>query len=429
MSTEYEAIVVGGGPAGSAAACRLARAGCRVLLLERHRFPRFHIGESLLPASNEVFRRLGLEGRIAGSGFVEKRGARFESEDGRLSCSIDFTACAGVASPRTYQVFRSELDRILIDRAAELGAEVRQGCRAVDAHVGPDGVEVRIQDIEGNEEGGEATATGTTTATGEVLVDASGQAGFLSKRLGLRRVDPDLRNVAVYAHFEGVATPPDGRPGDIRIVSRRDLGWIWFIPLSKTVTSVGAVASRKSHAERAGETAEEALDCYLDSTPVAARQMCHARRISPARFEADFCYAPRAYAGDRWLLAGDAGSFLDPVFSTGVLLALESGIEAADAIDAGLASGKITARSFAAFNRRQRRRFKRFRRFVQGFYDPAFRDLFLQPTDRFGLFDAIVSVLAGNWRPSLLDRLRIHLFFTLVAAQRRLPLAPRIHDA
>ncbi|MEE8523839.1 MAG: tryptophan 7-halogenase [Thermoanaerobaculia bacterium] len=400
MSADYQAIIIGGGPAGSAAACHLGAAGRRVLLLERHRFPRFHIGESMLPASNDVFRRLGLEDRIGEARFVEKRGASFVTEDGCLSSYIDFTSCADVASPLTFQVLRSQFDQILIERAAESGAEVRQGWRATGVELEPGGVAVTVTDPDGGE----------TTVTAAAIVDASGQAGFLAKRLGLRRVDPELRNVAVYAHYEGVTTPVGERSGDIRIVSRRDLGWIWFIPLSATATSVGAVTSREKHAERGGDSAENVLDRYLESTPAAAEQTGHARRISPARFEADFSYAPSAYAGDRWLLAGDAGSFLDPVFSTGVLLALESGLESAAAIDAGLAAGNLSARAFSAYNRRQRRRFKVFRRFAHGFYDPAFRDLLFQPTDRFGVLDAIVSVLSGNWRLPLRARMRIAAF-------------------
>lgn len=418
MSREYEILVIGGGPAGASTACRLAAYGRRVLLLERLRFPRFHIGESMLPASNAAFRRLGIEDRIGSGRFVEKRGASFESEDGSVSSYIDFPSCSDVPNPVTYQVLRSELDQVLLDRAVEVGAEVRQGCRASDVELGADGVAVSFVDADGRE----------TRATAEVLVDASGQAGFLAKRLGLRRVDPELQNVAVYAHYEGIPRPPGPRSGDIRIVSRRDLGWIWLIPLSDTVTSVGAVVSRQRHAQRDGESAEEVLARYLDSTPAAARQTRHARRISPARFEADFCYAPSSYAGDRWLLVGDAGSFLDPVFSTGVLTALESGLEAAEAIESALATGDLSAGAYATFERLQRQRFERFRRFARSFYDPAFRDLFLQPAERFGLLDAIVSVLSGNWQPSRSVRLRIALFFGLVEVQRWFGLAPRTHD-
>ena len=410
----YQAVVIGGGPAGSTAAWRLARAGRRVLLVERERFPRFHIGESLLPASNAVFRALGLDERVRGEGFVEKRGASFSTDDGELSSYIDFTACPGVSAPLTYQVPRARFDQLLLDHAIEAGVEVRQGCRAREVAFDAGGVALELAEDQG----------ATVAVEAEVVVDASGQAGFLAKRLDLRRVDPGLRNVAAYAHFEGVAQPTGERAGDIRIVSRRDMSWIWLIPLSQTLTSVGVVVPRR---RPAGERAEDLLDRYLAETPVAAEQMQDAERVSKARYEADFCYAPRVYAGDRWLLAGDAGSFLDPVFSSGVLLALESGFDAGGAVDRALARGGPSARAFAAYNRDQRRRYRAFRRFVRGFYQPGFRDLFFYPTQRWGLLDAIAAVLAGNWKPPLAVRARLRLFFALAAAQRVVPLVPRRH--
>ena len=416
---DYEAVVIGGGPAGSTAARRLVLSGRRVLLLERERFPRFHVGESLLPASNAVFRALGLEECLRGEGFVEKRGASFSTEDGELSSYIDFTRCPEVPAPVTYQVPRSRFDQLLLDHAAEAGVEVRQGCRARAVDFTADGVTLTAV-----EPGSAADRLRT-----EVVVDASGQAGFLAKRLGLRRVDPELRHVAAYAHFEGVEGPSGERAGDIRVISRRDMSWIWMIPLSARLTSVGVVVARRDQAAWGkNPSAEELLDRFLASTPVVAHQMRGAERVMPARYEADFCYSPRAYAGERWLLAGDAGSFLDPVFSSGVLLALESGFEAGDAVDRALAAGSVAAGAFAGYNRRQRRRYKAFRRFVRGFYQPSFRDLFFHPTSRWGLLDAIAVVLAGNWNPTLANRARLALFFALAGAQRAVPLVPRRHQ-
>ena len=415
----YQAVVIGGGPAGSTAAWRLARAGRRVLLVERERFPRFHIGESLLPASNAVFRALGLDERVRGEGFVEKRGASFATEDGELSSYIDFTACPSVPAPLTYQVPRARFDQLLLEHADEAGVEVRQDCRAREVAFEPGGVTLELVP---SREASVREASARVEA--EVVIDASGQAGFLAKRLRLRRVDPDLRHVAAYAHFEGVAQPSGERAGDIRIVSRRDMSWIWLIPLSEALTSVGVVMPRL---RPTGEKPEDLLDRHLAETPVVAEQVTGAKRVSQARYEADFCYAPRAYAGDRWLLAGDAGSFLDPVFSSGVLLALESGYEAGEAVDRALVQGDVSAHAFAAYQRTQRCRYRAFRRFVRGFYQPGFRDLFFHPTHRWGLLNAIVAALAGNWRPSLATRARLGLFFAMAAVQRVVPLVPRRH--
>lgn len=417
-SAALDVAIIGGGPAGSAAARRLATKGHRVGLFERQTFPRFHIGESLLPASNRVFEVLGIGERVRAERFVEKQGASFVTEDGALSAYIDFTDCSKVEAPLTYQVPRDRFDHLLLEAAREAGTSVHTGCRVKDVEWRREGVVLGVV----SEDGGERQVSA------RAVLDASGQSGFLAKRLALRRIDPELRNVAAYAHFRGVPRPEGPRAGDIRIVSRFDLGWIWVIPLPDGLTSIGAVMSRRHRAERGEKRAEDLLDAVLAETPVLARDLASARRVGPARFEADFSYAPSAYAGDRWLLAGDAGSFLDPVFSTGVLLALESGIEAAEALEEGLRRGDLSAAALAAYDRRQRRRYRHFRRFVRAFYDPDFRDIFFHPTNRFGLLDAVVSALAGNWRPGLRGRLLLGAFFSLASLQRRFTLVPRSHS-
>jgi flavin-dependent dehydrogenase len=256
-------------------------------------------------------------------------------------------------------------------------------------------------------------------------VDASGRAGFLAKQFGQRVADPILRNIALYRQYEDVPRADGRRAGDIRIVSRDDGGWFWFIPIGPDLTSVGIVMPREAHQRAARTTATATLDGLVSSTPVAATLLGTARPVGEARYEADYSYLHSLQAGPRFVLVGDAGAFLDPIFSTGVLLALQSGHEAGVAVAEGLAAGDLGAARFRAFERRVRRRYHHFRRFAVGFYDPAFRDLFMSPTARFGLFAAVLSILAGNWRPSLGTRLRIHLFFVLVAVQRVLPLAPR----
>jgi 2-polyprenyl-6-methoxyphenol hydroxylase-like FAD-dependent oxidoreductase len=182
---------------------------------------------------------------------------------------------------------------------------------------------------------------------------------------------------------------------------------------------------RESYHAIARATPDDTLDAVVADTPNVLRLVARARAITTAHFEADYSYLHSCQAGDRFALVGDAGAFLDPIFSTGVLLAMQSGIEAADAIHAGLHSGNLSASNFRAFERRVVRRYQYFRRFAVGFYDPAFRDLFLNPSSRFGLFEAVLSVLAGNWRPSFGIRSRLWLFFALVAVQRAVPLAPR----
>lgn len=414
-SLDHDVIVVGGGPGGAAVAIRLARRGRRVLVLERESFPRFHIGESQLPWSMELWRELGVDEALARAGFVDKWGASFITADGTVEQYADFTSAADTAQPRTYQVSRAEFDQLLLTHAAASGAEVQQPAHAVDVSFEPDGVTVRY------------LAGGTQHETrAAAIVDASGRAGFVARRRSERHFDPRLRNVSVHAQYEDIPRRPGRRGGDIRMVMRPDRGWFWFIPLSATVTSVGIVVPKDVHARAAGGELEESFAHYLAETPTAAALTAQARRVSPVRFDADYSYCANHFAGDRWLLVGDAGSFLDPIFSTGVFLAMQSGVEAADALDAALAAGDVSKRRFVRFERTTRRRYAHFRRFAVAFYDPAFRDLFFRPSGPFGMREAVISVLAGNWRPRLVTRLRIALFFAAVALQRRVEIAPRL---
>jgi len=408
--------VIGAGPAGAAAARALAARGRHVVVCERDRFPRFHIGESLLASANDCFDELGIAERIRAAGFPEKRGASLSTHDGGAGRPVDFTSSREVRRPQTWQVCRERFDQIVVDAAREAGAEVREGVRVDGCDFDPDGVALRWSAGDG--------ARGTLRAA--AVVDASGRGGVLARQLGLRRDEPRLANVAIYAHYAGVPPLPDDRGGDIRIVTRRDAGWFWLIPIDDRLTSVGVVLPRELYARLAKGDPERMLAELIADTPAVAELMAAARRDWPVRVEKDFSYGAAAYAGDRWLLAGDAGAFLDPVFSTGVSIALESGLEAARELDAALAAGDLSARRFRRFERTQRRRFAIFRRFVVAFYTPWFRDLFFQPNAPGALFRAVVTVLAGCWRPTWRTRGLVELFFLAVAAQRRFDLVPRL---
>ncbi|MGH9204703.1 MAG: NAD(P)/FAD-dependent oxidoreductase, partial [Vicinamibacterales bacterium] len=295
-----------------------------------------------------------------------------------------------------------------LEHGARCGARVLQGRNTKHAAFDAEGVTVTHTGEDGSEESVRVAA----------LIDASGRTGFMAKRIGERRKDPILRNISVHRQYTGIPRSEGRRAGDIRMVTRPDRGWFWFIPIDATVISVGAVVPQAVYNASAKRTPEQTLEFFLAETPAAAQLVANATPVTPARFDADYSYLHSRHAGDRFVLAGDAGAFLDPIFSTGVLMAMQSGIEAAEVIGEGLRDGDLRAHRFAAYERRVVRRYHHFRRFATGFYDPAFRDLFFSRSSRFGIYESVLSVLGGNWRPSWSTRIRLEAFFLFVALHR-----------
>ena len=406
---DFDFAVAGGGPAGTSAAISLAQRGHSVVLFERERFPRFHIGESLLSTANDSFAALGVAEKIEAACFPEKWGARLLTHDGESGRGVNFAEVLEVTRPQTYQVCREVFDGILLDRARETGVDVREGHRVSACEFRGDSVVLDFVPDDGD----------PARVRVRALVDATGREGLIARKLGLRTEEPRLANIAIYSHYTGVPRLSGDRPDDIRLVARSDSGWFWLIPISKELMSVGVVLPKKRFLQLPPGTPEEKLASTIADTPVIAELMRDAQRQWPVRVEKDFSYSASTYAGDRWLLVGDAGSFLDPVFSTGGSVALESGIEAAAALDRALARNKFSVRAFAAFSRRQRKRYESFRRFAVGFYTPQFRDLFFSSDPPPRLFRAVATVLAGEWNPSRWTRFLNYVFFAIVALQKR----------
>ena len=413
MSGVYDVAVVGGGPGGSTAAAFLAAGGLRVAVFERERFPRFHIGESLLPFNMGVFERLGIVDRL-GAEFIEKWGAQFISSDGRVRETFRFGDGLIPGRPMCYQVLRSRFDQLLLDTAAERGAQVFQGHTAVAAEVSSSsGAELRVRDELGAER----------MVRARFLIDASGRDGFLERRQRVRRMDPVLRKVAVFAHFEGVPRASGRDAGNIVLVLLRD-AWFWFIPLANGTTSVGLVMDGRRYQERTMQP-PEIFELAVTRCPAAAELLRPARRLSPVRVTSDWSYQCRRVSGDGFLMAGDTAGFVDPIFSSGVYLAMSSGELAARSVTRALARGDLSPRAFREYERETKRNVRQYRRLARRFYRPGFTEVCLSPAKRLRLTPAVISLLAGCLNGGWGLRWRLSLFYLVVRLQPFLPLAPR----
>ncbi len=412
-SKDYEVIVIGGGPAGATVAARLRQAGRRVALFERERFPRFHIGESLLPCSMPLFHELGVMPALERANFLPKYAAEFVTADGSITRRYAF-ADGLVAGPGSaFEVDRAEFDKVLLDHAAELGAVVEQETAVTKFECDASGVSVTVRGPAGDER----------VVTAELLIDATGQSSLLAGRLGLREMDAGLKNFAVFSHFEGATRHTGVCEGDISIVLVPE-GWWWIIPLRGEKTSVGLVAPGR-HLK--GRKPDEAyLMERIEATPYLKQRLQAAKRVAPVRNVSDYSYVSRHLVGERWLMVGDAGAFIDPVFSTGVYLGMQGAFHAAEAVERAFARRDFSAESFREYERFMRRIVGRYRSFVKGFYHPEFAEVLMHPSDWLKLRAAITSLLAGYGVDRFEVNWRVLVFRAIARANRTLQLTQRI---
>jgi flavin-dependent dehydrogenase len=367
-----DVVIIGAGPAGSAAAAILGEHGRCALVLEREKFPRYHIGESLLPFTFQPLQRLGLIDKMKGSAFIKKYSVQFVSPSGKASQPFYFfDRYDRETVAQTWQVLRSEFDQMLVDNARAKGATVLEGV-TVKSLITENG---RVVGVRAEKEGT------SVDYRAKLVLDCSGKEAFAAGRNNWRIRDPYLNKVAVWTYYRGAKRDPGIDEGATTVAYVPEKGWFWFIPLHDDMVSVGVVAEGK-YLSRGGVKSPEAIfQREIDQNLWIKDHLACGQQTGNYFITSEYTHHAKYCAMDGLVLAGDAYCFLDPVFSSGLMMALKSGVMAADAIHEGLSSGDLSATHFADYGKALRLGIENMRKLVYAFYDPHFS--FRKLTDRY----------------------------------------------
>jgi FADH2-dependent halogenase len=413
-TTDWDVIIIGGGPAGSTAATTLAQAGRRVLVLEKSKFPRFHIGESLLPYNRKIFDELGVWEKISSMGFTKKRAAQFIMGDDSRGNRLDFSKGSFTEYPEIVQVERSKFDEILLNHSREAGAEIREECMVVDHRIEKDRVVLKYRDAD----------LADHEITASYLIDASGLSNFTGNKEKVREFYPGHKKVAVFGHFSGIEMPQGEQQGDILII-RRTNSWVWMIPLEPDKVSVGLVIDAADF-KATGKKPQEVFDDAVADTKAVGKRFVNARLLDEMHVIMDFSYKNATLVGPRLIRVGDASGFIDPMFSSGVLLATTSGQQGARAIHEALKTKAPLTAGMKQYEKDNRKRIAIYWEFIENFYKLHFAQIFFQPYNRWGMVCSINAVLAGRTNLSWAVRWRLRAFFLLAWLNQYVPVAKRI---
>jgi len=386
MNESYECIVIGGGPAGATVATLLADQGHKTLVLERDRFPRHHIGESLMPETYWTFQRLGMLDKMKATDFIRKQSVQFVSASGKESLPYYFTDRDPGEHSITWQVRRDQFDVMMLDNARQHGAQVRQG------------VSVKEVLFDGEQAVGVRAAVNGTTAdlAANVVVDATGMSTLLARQLKLRTPDEKLRKAAIYAYYKGAIRSKGRDAGATLVINTPNRnGWFWFIPLCDELTSIGIVAPPAYLCTGRGDDPATTLKQEIENCPAIRQRLQSARQVSDVYVTSDFSYRANRMAGHGWVLVGDAFGFMDPIYSSGIMLAMKSGEFAADAIHDALQSDDFSASRLGSFADKLVSGMQLLRQLIYAFYDRDFSfGKFIQAYPEH--LDHLVRLLTGD---------------------------------
>ncbi|MGJ8654534.1 MAG: NAD(P)/FAD-dependent oxidoreductase [Opitutaceae bacterium] len=407
--TITDALIIGGGPAGSCAGAALAQAGLQVRIIETSDFSKPRIGESLLPNGNRLFKHIGVWDKIEAAGFVQKFGAEFETPDGSKNVHNIFAKGLISNLDYTYQVERPRFDKLLLEHATELGCKLDTTTKIQSASQHEDYIEV-------------ITTCGQKWKT-KWLLDASGRRRFLGK---LWKLPTDTNQypsrVAIYNHFKDFKRA-SGKEGGNIIITRKKDGWFWQIPISETITSVGCV-SLSSDLRAAKLGPNEWFEHCVQKCPAVAKRLDQAHTLNEFSSTTDYTHMFRDFCGPRYFLIGDAATFTDPIFSSGVYLSMESAIAASQAIIQS--SGSLSTNAQKKYTRTLKQRTKVVRELIDIFYSDSGFAVFMNPTDKFQLFAAVNAIVAGNTKLTFGVRWRYALFKQICRINRDYRLVPKV---
>jgi len=382
---QCDVLVIGGGPAGSTVAPMLAEKGYQVVLLEKAHHPRFHIGESLLPANLPLFERMGIAEQVKAIGMM-KPGAEFVSPNHEMSSVFSFADAWDKSMPYAYQVKRDQFDEILIRNAEKKGVEVHEGCKAKAVEFLPDNTAaIRAVHDDGREIEWQA----------RFVVDASGRDTFLANRFQIKQRNPKHNSSAIYGHFTGAQRHEGAAEGNITIFWFEH-GWFWFIPMQNDITSIGMVTWPYYMKTKGERSLEQFLRDGFAQCPKLSMRLTEAKLINEIEATGNFSYVSERNHGSNYVMLGDAYAFIDPVFSSGVMLAMNSGVIAAEAIDTCLQTPARAAAALKRFDALMKHGPKEFSWFIYRVTNPIMRDFFMGPSNVFRAKEAVLSMLAGD---------------------------------